>query len=311
MIITRTAFRVSLAGGGSDLAAFYTKSPGLVISHTINKYMYISVNENFEGVIRASYSKYEEVTHAEDLEHPLIKACLQKVGIDKGITISSVADIPAGTGLGSSSSFTVGLLHALYRYKNITPTNEQLAREACEIEIDICKSPIGKQDQYAAAYGGFNCIEFNTNGSVKVSSYPEEDLFRYLMFFYIGETRDANTILKYQTNNLASNIDNLHKTVEITNNIRLGKTSIGTALHELWNLKKALSPHISNPHIDQLYDKAKRAGATGGKLLGAGGSGFLMFYVEPAKQKRVETSIPLRRVYFGPEHSGSIVIYES
>ena len=321
MIISRTPFRVSFAGGGTDLAAFYRETNGAVTSTTIDKYMYITVNTRFDDTIRVSYRKTETVSNVEELEHPIVREALKLTGILRGIEITSMADMPAGTGLGSSSSFTVGLLHALYAWQGKFRSAEQLAAEASHIEIDLLGEPIGKQDQYAAAYGGLNLIRFNEDDTVFVDPIicpPERrrTLFDNLQFFYTGGTRSASAILKQQQKSTSARMDFLTRMRAQADEIRevlidgRDLDIFGELLHAGWQLKRQITGGISNSEIDGWYEKAREAGAIGGKLLGAGGGGFLAFYVKPEKQRHVrEVLQELRQVRFNYEPQGSKIVY--
>lgn len=323
MIITKTPFRISFVGGGSDLEAFYGKSKGAVLSTTINKYMYLSSHEFFESdKIRTKYSQTETVQGVKELKHPILRAALEKFNINGGIEISSIADIPSGTGMGSSSSFTVGLLHNLHAVKNSYASKEQLAREACEIEIDLLKEPIGKQDQYAAAYGGLNVIEFHGNGQVLVNpvSMPADAYRRLqenLCLYYIGNQRSASSILTEQRKNTGEEdkFNILGKMVGLVYDLRdvLMKGNLdefGRLLHENWLMKQLLASGISNPLINELYDTALSNGAMGGKLLGAGGGGFMLFYCPKEKQAKLDAALKqVRRFPFKFEQDGSKLIY--
>ena len=321
MIITRTPFRVSFAGGGSDIASFYEKHGGCVLSTAINKYMYISVHPSFDNCETVlKYSETETVKDIADIKHKYFKQVLSDLDV-KGVELVSTADVPAGTGLGSSSSFTVGLLHSLYAYKGMYVSKERLAREACETEIDKLKNPIGKQDQYAAAYGGLNFYEFRRDGSVTVEpvimdSNKKRELEENLMMFYTGRLHSASAILKEQSGNITAGDkeQNQLKMCGLARKLRDELTdgnidAMGEILHENWLLKKTLASGISNPAIDEAYEKAMSAGATGGKLLGAGGGGFLLFYVPKEKQDavRAKTGLPQMPVSF--DRQGSVIIF--
>ena len=318
MIITKTPLRISLFGGGTDLKAYYKTGHGSVLNMSIDKYIYIIVNPKFDKSIRVSYSKTEIVDKVEDLQHPIVKECLQMVGITNGIEIISIADIPAGTGLGSSSCFTVGLLNALYTYTGRTLSSEELAQKACEIEINILKNPIGKQDQYACACGGINYFRFNQDETVlrehlQLDNVPE--LNRKLMMFYTGDTRSANEILSKQQANTKAKLQTLHimrkQADDMKDDIQAnGVTArIGEELHKGWLLKKSLAQGISNPVIDGAYERAIAAGAIGGKVLGAGGGGFILVYCDEDKQNNVRNEILLPEVDFRISQYGSRVIY--
>lgn len=321
MIITRTPFRVSFAGGGSDIASFYEQYGGCVLSTAINKYMYISVHPSFdkdETVLK--YSETETVKDIADIKHKYFRQVLSDLDV-KGVEVVSTADVPAGTGLGSSSSFTVGLLHSLYAYKGMVVGKERLAIEACETEIEKLKNPIGKQDQYAAAYGGLNFYEFRRDGSVTVEpvlmdSEKKRELESNLMMFYTGKLHSASAILKEQSSNIAAGDKqkNQLKMCGLARDLRNELVSgnigaMGEILHENWLLKKTLASGISNPAIDGAYEKAMSAGATGGKLLGAGGGGFLLFYVNREKQEAVKNAIGLPQMPMAFDRQGSVIIF--
>ena len=321
MIITRTPFRVSFAGGGSDIPTFYEKHGGCVLSTSINKYMYISVHPSFyAGKTTLKYSQTEIVSDVSEIQHLYFRSILQRLGV-QGVEISSTADVPAGTGLGSSSSFTVGVLHALYAYKGKYVSKERLAREACEIEIDTLKNPIGKQDQYAAAYGGLNFYEFRRDGSVAVEPIIMEEgmierLEKRLMVFFTGKLHSASNILREQRTNITAGEKekNLLKMCELARTLRdelqnNNIEAVGSALHAGWMLKKTLASAIADPAIDEHYDLAIEHGATGGKLLGAGGGGFLLFYVPEERQKDVKAALRLPQLPLAFDRQGSSVIY--
>jgi len=323
MILTRTPFRISFVGGGSDMPAFYKQAPGAVLSTTINKFMYISSHYFFdEDKIRVKYSRTETVTAIDELVHPIVREVLKKFNIHGALEISSNADVPAGTGLGSSSAFTVGLLHNLYTVAGKFVDKNCLASEACEIEINKLKEPIGKQDQYAAAFGGLNKIIFNPEGTVSVepihlkkASYKE--LSNRLLMFYTGRQRKTASILSEQKSNLKSKdkFKVLNDMVSLVDDQRDALYSgnlneFGTILHKNWLLKKQLAAKISNSSIDKLYEKGMKAGALGGKLLGAGGGGFLLFYCDEKHQAKLRKAMsPLRELHFKFENEGSKLVY--
>jgi D-glycero-alpha-D-manno-heptose-7-phosphate kinase len=324
MIISRTPLRLSFTGGGSDLPVYYRRFGGAVISTSIDRYVYVTVNKKFDDKIRLSYSKTEEVDHVGMIEHRLVRACLQKLGISGGLEITSIADIPSrGTGLGSSSSFTVGLLHSLHAYRGEYVSSEYLAAEACEIEIDICGEPIGRQDQYAAASGGLNYIRFNPDDTVDVFPIickPDAvlQLERNLLTFYTGMTRGASEILSQQGKALEddeSKCRTIGLMVEYTRVLKdeLQKNKVdvvGEILHESWLLKQSITNGISNDKINEWYERGRQAGAIGGKILGAGGGGFLVFYAPESLHPRIIHSLPeLRAVKFGFEKQGSKIIF--
>jgi len=322
MIMTRTPFRISFSGGGTDLAAFYKKQSGAVLSTAIDKYMYVTVNKYFDDSIILKYRKTELVRRVGEIRHPILRECLRSVGIERGIEITSMADVVGGTGLGSSSSFTVGVLHALHAFKGEFRTPEQLAREACAIEIGRLKEPIGKQDQYIGAYGGFQFIEFMPDDSVRVDPvvFPEKTraaLAARLMLLYTGQTRSASTILRrFQKGFNAKDaaLKRMRRLAEETRDaLQNGRVDeLGEQLHEGWELKKSVSGGISNPRIDRAYAAARRAGAAGGKVLGAGGGGFLLLFVSPGKREAVLRALPSwREIPFKFEPEGSKIIYVS
>jgi len=321
MIISRTPFRVSFAGGGTDLAAFYRAEAGAVTSCTIDKYMFITVNKRFDATIRVSYSRTEIVDRVEDLAHPIVRGAMQLTGLTRGLEITSIADLPAGTGMGSSSAFTVGLLNALHAYAGRHTSAEQLAEEACRIEIDLLGEPIGKQDQYAAAYGGLNHIRFNPDETVFVdpvisSPGTRDELDANLLLFYTGMTRPAAQVLAKQEEDTAAKRDVLARMRDIAeamaNALQAGRrlNRFGELLHEAWLLKRSVADGITNPEIDRWYQAARDAGALGGKVLGAGGGGFLLFFVERQNQDAVRGALAdLRELPFHLEPQGSKIIY--
>jgi len=324
MIISRTPFRVSFVGGGTDLRAFYGKTRGAVVSSAINKYMYITVSSlssYFDYKIRVSYSRTELVRTVDKIRHPIVREALKLVGLDGGLEIHSMADIPSQTGLGSSSSFTVGLLNALHAFKGEHASAEQLAQEACKIEINVLKEPIGKQDQYIASYGGLQHIRFNPDETVYVdpvicSPETREALFHNLLMLFTGWSRPASRILKRQKRATSNKMKLLTKMRDLTGKLSRVLSSgrdideFGRLLHENWMLKRELVGGITNPAIDSYYEKACRAGALGGKLLGAGGGGFLLFYVERQNRERVLRALNnLMEVRIGFEPQGSKIIY--
>jgi D-glycero-alpha-D-manno-heptose-7-phosphate kinase len=324
MIISRTPLRMSFVGGGSDLPAFYRKFGGAVVSTAINQFVYITVNKKFDQRIRVSYSKTEEARSVDRIQHPLVREAMKLLGAGGGIEITSVADIPArGSGLGSSSTFTVGLLHALHAFAGRHAGAEQLAREACEIEIDRCGEPIGRQDQYAAAFGGLNFIQFNPDDSVLVEPIicrreTLEQMQAHTLVFYTGITRSASTILKRQQTALAGEKKKQNvtrKMVELAHELRKELqhnrvTAFGEIIHEGWLLKRSLAKGITTDVIDDWYAKARAAGATGGKLLGAGTGGFLMFCAPPERHDAIARALgELRRMDFRFEPQGSRILF--
>ena len=321
MLITKTPFRVSFCGGGSDMADFYEKYSGCVLSTSINKYCYISIHPYFnEEQTLLKYSQNELVNSVDEIDHKIFKQVLGDMHVS-GVEISSTADVPGGTGLGSSSTFTVGLLNTLYCYKGRFASKAKLAAEACEVEIEKLKSPIGKQDQYAAAFGGLNFIRFNQDGTVSVApimmqAETYKKLQKNLMMFYTGTTRSANGILSEQKKNIAQEdkTKNLLKMCDLAYEMKDALehndvSSFGDILNTGWELKRSLASGISNPEIDSAYEIAMKNGALGGKLLGAGGGGFLLFYCPEEKQDRLRNAIGLKEFEFTFEKDGSSVIY--
>jgi len=324
MIISRTPLRISLAGGGTDLPAFYRHETGAVISTAINKYIYININQKFDHKIRASYSITEIVDHVDELKHELIREALRLVRVTNGIEITSISDIPSqGTGLGSSSTYTVGLLNALYAYLGRHSGAERLAAEACQIEIERCGKPIGKQDQYIAAYGGLQYIQFNSDGSVFVdpvvcSAETKARLQDRLLLLYTGLTRSADDILREQSQNTANDAmrrESLRRMAGLARDLKDALQSsdldgFGDLLHQGWLEKKKLASGISTPQIDQWYFTARQHGALGGKILGAGGGGFLLLYAPPERFPEIIHHLPeLEPTAFRFEPQGSKIIY--
>ena len=324
MIITRTPLRISFAGGGSDLPAFYEQEVGAVVSTAIDKYIYITVNPKFDHKIRASYSITEIVDGVEELRHELIREALSLLDIKQGIEITSISDIPSqGTGLGSSSSYTVGLLNALYAYNGHMAGAERLAREACDIEIIKCNKPIGKQDQYIAAYGGLQHIRFNPDGSVFTDPIictpaTRQQLQDGLLLLYTGLTRKADDILSKQSQETRADEAkqaSLRRMVGLADQLcealsRNDVDAFGEILHAGWMEKRQLVSSISNSQIDTWYERARSAGAIGGKLLGAGGGGFLLLYAAPERHADICNALPeLRPISFHFCPQGSKVIY--
>jgi D-glycero-alpha-D-manno-heptose-7-phosphate kinase len=315
---------MSFAGGGSDLPSFYRRHGGAVLSAAVDKYVYVNINRKFDDGIRVAYSKTEEVRTVAEIEHKLVRAAFEMMGIPGGVEITTIADIPSrGTGLGSSSAFTVGLLNVLHAYQGRPVSPEELGRESCRVEIELCGEPIGKQDQYAAAFGGLNLIEFNPDDSVLVSPVImprdlREQLVRRLAVFYTGVTRSASGILREQARAVASDADKqaaLRRMVRLAYELRdeLGRgclDSFGEILDANWRLKKTLSADVSSEAIDGWYSAAKDAGALGGKLLGAGAGGFLLFYAPEDRHEALDRALqPLRRAPFGIEPLGSRIIF--
>lgn len=321
MLITKTPFRISFCGGGSDIEDFYKEYGGCVLSTSINKYMYISIHPYFnEKQTLLKYSENELVDNIRDIRHKIFHRVLCDMDIS-GVEISSTADVPGGTGLGSSSTFTVGLLHTLYCYKGKFVSKERLAKEACEVEIEKLGAPIGKQDQYAAALGGLNFIRFHSDGFVSASpvlmqAETYQRLEQNLLLFYTGTVRSANEILNEQKKNMtkADKNENIKKMCCLAREMKEALeqndlSQFGSILHESWELKKTLAGGISNEQIDEAYACAIQSGALGGKLLGAGGGGFLLFYCEPQYQEALRRNLGLREFEFQFERDGSSLVY--
>lgn len=324
MIISKTPLRISFVGGGSDLPAFSRYKRGAVISTSINKYIYVNVNRKFDDGVRLSYSRTEEVQSVDAIQHSIVRESLKSLGIRGGIEITTIADIPStGTGLGSSSAFTVGLVHALSAYQGKYISASKLAADACSIEIDMCKEPIGKQDHYASSVGGFNFIEFMETDEVLVSpllckAETIEEIEKSVLMFYTGISRSATQILKEQSNEIATS-ENKRRLLEsmvtlaykLKDELQSNNTAaIGEILHENWMLKKSIVNGISTQEIDDWYHQAINAGALGGKILGAGAGGFLMFYAPPNRHERIKRALSsLRSVPVAFDKSGSRIIF--
>jgi len=305
MIISRTPFRISFIGGGTDLKSFYSKEDGMVLSTSIDKYVYVVVKCQI-GIVeykyRINWSKVEFKNHIEDIEHPIVREALKMFKIDFPVEITTFADVPASTGLGSSSSFAVGLLHVLFALKGEMVTKSQLASLASKIEVELLGRTMGSQDHYAAAYGDLNVFTFHNDGSVSVEPVfyrPEvkKSLENNLMLFYTGIKRDASEVLKSQDKKTNEKMAVLRKMRDLVEPLRdilssgINMNEFGRILHQNWMLKKSITSEISSREIDSFYEKALKAGALGGKLLGAGGGGFLLLYVEPQNQHAVASSL--------------------
>lgn len=327
MIISRTPFRISLFGGGSDYPAWYKEHGGSVLGFAINKYCYISVRELppfFEHKHRIVYSAIEMANKVDEIDHPSVRGVLKELGDDKGLEIHHDGDLPARSGLGSSSSFTVGLINALYALDGRMISKRQLAHKAIHIEQGVIKEHVGSQDQVWAAYGGINRIDFATDDSIsvtpmRISKGRREELRGNLMLCFTGVSRIAETIARKQISNLKNRTDSIHKmtemvdeAVEILGNDGRPLSELGSLLDQSWRLKRELADGVTNAGIDDAYQAARDAGALGGKVLGAGGGGFMLFYVEPDRRQAVSESLKtMLRVSFDFDMSGSkIVVYE-
>ena len=326
MIITRSPLRITLGGGGTDLPSYYRNHGGFLISAAIDKFVYITLHEPFTDEVIVKYSRLEVVQHASELQHPIVREALAMLGVDKRIEITSMSDIPAGTGLGSSGSFTTALLRALHVLKKNFVDAARLAEEACHIEIDKLGEPIGKQDQYIAAFGGVTCFTFQPNGAVDVQPLalaPDtlHNLEDNLALFFTGYTRSASGILKDQDQRSRQNdkamIENLHfvKSLGCQSKAALENGDLrqfAELMHVHWEHKKARSQGMSNSHIDDLYALARQNGALGGKVIGAGGGGFLMLYSEDkTRLRQVMSAAGLREIRFRFDFAGSHVVAHS
>jgi D-glycero-alpha-D-manno-heptose-7-phosphate kinase len=321
MIISRAPLRITLGGAPSDVPSYYNKHGGFCINAAINKYVYINVHRTFQEEIVLKYSQLEHVKHIEQIEHPIFREAIRLMNFKTPqLEIASMADIPAGTGLGSSSTFTVALLKALYAHRHKTISQKQLAELACHIEIDILKEPIGKQDQYAASFGGINCLTFEKNGKVIVEPLDISfetlwTLENRLLLFFTGFSRKASVILQEQDNQTKENNDDIIKNLDFVK--EMGYTAkdllcnnklddFGKLLDVHWQHKKKRSNKMSNPLIDEIYDVAMKKGALGGKLVGAGGAGFLMFYANnPMKLRDAMNKYQLEEVNFSFDFDGA------
>jgi len=323
MIISRTPFRVSFFGGGTDYPRWFDNHPGAVLATTINKYCYITCRylpPFFKHKSRIIYSQMEHVDKINKIKHPAVREVLRFLKIKNGIEIHHDGDLPARTGLGSSSSFTVGLLNSLYALKGKMPTKERLAKEAVYIEQKMCKENVGCQDQVLASYGGLNYIEFGGNNhlqvrKVTISGGKVKDLEKHLMLYFTGFSRTASKIAVHQIKNIPKKNKELQEMFAMTQQAMglLNKNKLkefGVLLHESWQIKKELSKKISTPRIDAIYETAKKAGAYGGKLLGAGGGGFVLLFAPPSKQKKIKEKLKkLLLVPFKFENLGSQIIF--
>ena len=321
MIITQTPLRISFAGGGTDFRKFYLKHGGNVLSSAIDKYIHIIIKERFDELIVLNYSSREIINSVNKIKHPLIRESMKKTGVEKGVEITTLADIPSeGSGLGSSSSVTIGLLHALYTYKGELVTADRLARDACEIEIDILGNPIGIQDQYIAAYGGLRAFTFQRDGHVEVKSLNLQPWVHFklssrLLLFYLNQDRNAASILEEQKANITRKVDVLCRMRDHAKYLKENLTGdnldlVGEIMYKGWLEKRTLASKISNKKIDRLCQMALDAGALGGKVTGAGGGGFMLFYVPIEKQANVRKKLGhLRELPFTLEIYGSKVIF--
>ncbi len=324
MIIVKTPLRVSFVGGGSDIKDFYSRQDGKVICTTIDKFVFAILKERFDDMIYINYSKKECVSRVSDIQHDLVREAMKMTGVEKGIEITTLADIPSsGSGLGSSSSITVALLHALYAYQNTLVTAEQLAMDACKIEIDILGKPIGRQDQYAAAYGGVNKFTFKKGDiterePIKLGNGSMRKFSSSLLLYFTGITRSADEILSSQKKNMGADdkITAMNQMVSLVDPFAealmdCNIDTCGELLDQNWQLKQQMASGISNPEIQQMYKTARNAGAIAGKIAGAGGGGFLLLIVPREKQNAVFDALKgYREMPFMMEPSGSKVIFD-
>ena len=322
MIVSRTPLRISFVGGGSDLPAYYRQQQGAVLSTSVDKYVYVTLNKKFDNDIRLSYSVTENVSDKKYIQHPIVRNTLELLQMKSGLEITSISDIPSsGSGLGSSSSFTVAVLHALYEFKGERISKEELGRLSSHIEIDLCGDRIGKQDQYAAAFGGLNLIEFNEDDSVVVNPIickPEtiKKIEDSIIVFYTGQTRSASVLLREQSENMkfAEKRALMSNMVSLAYNMKdlLENDDIepcGELLDQNWQLKRQMTSGTSNSQIDSWYSKGISAGAKGGKLLGAGNGGFIMFFAPKENHAMIEKVMgDLRRVPFSFDNCGSKIV---
>jgi D-glycero-alpha-D-manno-heptose-7-phosphate kinase len=323
MIISETPYRVSFAGGGTDLPAFYREEYGAVLSVALSKHMYVTVSPRFDKTVRVAYTKTEITDGIEALEHELVREGLRRAELLEHIEITTIGDLPGGTGMGSSSTLTVGVLNALYAYQGHITSHETLAQQACEIEIDTLGKPIGKQDQYAAAYGGLNYIRFNPDESVDIEPVPcaegtIEELEKRTLLMYTNVQRSADGILEKQSKGTADKRAVLTQMRDLAGEMRTTIAGDGDLdrfaelLHEGWMLKRSLGFGISQQWIDDWYETARKAGAQGGKLLGAGGGGFLLLVAPPEKHEAIREALGRpQEVDFGTDPRGSRIIFIS
>ncbi len=323
MIIVQTPLRTSLFGGGTDFPGYYLEHGGCVLTSAIDKYIFVTIKRRFDNKLRVGYTHTELVDSVDEIHHELIREAFRLTGIDHGVEITTMGDIPSeGSGLGSSSTVTVGALHAMYAMKRELIMAEQLAKEACQIEIDVLGKPIGIQDQYIAAYGGLRFMEFLPGTGevrstrIELDPATKRQLNHNLLLFYTGVTRKADSILSEQQSNIRSRESVLEEMKNIAHvacdKLQKGDVDvIGDLLHESWMLKKQLASKISNSDVDDLYEIARAAGATGGKIAGAGGGGFLLLYCPPGHQEHLRSKMHmLQELPFNLGQDGSKVIFD-
>lgn len=326
MIITRTPLRISLGGGGTDLPSYYGRSGGFVVAAAINKYIFIGINPTFTDDYFLKYSALERVADVSEIDHPIMRETLLMHPIGPAIEVVSLADIPAGTGLGSSGAFTVGLLRAIYAHKREAVTPGAVAEEACHIEIGRLRRPVGKQDQYIAAFGGLTCFEFQRDGRVqviplRVSNETLHDLEEHLAMFFTGYSRDADDVLDEQRTKSESNDEEMIANLDFIQSLGIQSkealesgdvATFAALMNEHWQHKKRRSSSMSNDRIDRCYEIAMSSGALGGKLVGAGAGGFLLFYAKDTESLRTAmVDEGLSEVRFAFDHDGSTVLVRS
>jgi D-glycero-alpha-D-manno-heptose-7-phosphate kinase len=320
LIIVQTPLRISFFGGGTDFPGYFLNEGGCVLSSAINKFIFVTIKERFDDKLRIGYTRTEIVDTVDEVIHELIRETLRKTGLSRGVEIVTMGDIPAGSGLGSSSAVTVGALHAMYAYSNMLVSMDRLAEEACDIEVNVLGKPIGFQDQYIAAFGGLRFIEFNRNGRVITEMVNldldiQKRLSENLLLFYTGVTRKAETILTEQKDNISRRLPVLRSLKDMAHQARESLCSgnlddVGRLLHESWQLKKQLANGISNSALETYYRAAIDAGAYGGKVTGAGGGGFLILYCPLEKRAKVRAALSaLRELPFHLEPDGTKVIF--
>jgi len=327
MIISRSPVRITLGGGGTDLSSYYSKYGGALIAAAIDKYTFVTAHTRFDNDIKLNYSKTEQVLSIDEIKHNIFREGLRLLNIKKGIELTSLSDIPSSSGLGTSGSFTVAVLNALHTYKKEFVSQKQLAEEACKIEIEILKEPIGKQDQYIAAFGGITSLQFAKDGAVtvkplKMSEEAQDELHNNILLFYTGISRSASNILREQDEKSkqeeSTTIETLHEIKKIGLETKKAFEQgiidkLGELLDLHWNIKKRLSKGISNRFIDDCYNIAKKKGALGGKIMGAGGGGFFMFYHKGNNTKKTVfikalAKIGLKRIRYNFDFEGSKII---
>lgn len=323
MIISQTPYRVSFAGGGTDLPAFYQQEYGAVLSVAVDKHMYVTVSPRFDPTTRVAYTKVEIASDLAELRHELVREALRMTGLGRHLEITTVGDVPAGAGMGSSSSLTVGVLLALSAYKGQIVSAKNVAEQACRIEIEVLGKPIGKQDQYAAAFGGLNYMRFNPDGSVDVEPVPAtpetmQELSKRTLLLYTEQQRDADSILKRQSEGTKDRMSTLRAMRDLAHEMRLaiggggGLDEFARLLDEGWRLKRSLGFGISMDSVDAWYAQARKLGAQGGKLLGAGGGGFLLLLAPPERHNMIREALGHpRELTFGIDRRGGRIIFIS